>query len=285
MEEKKVSNFKFILIFIIFLIAGIILYSRFISTKGLKIKEYPIYNSKISSNFEGLKIVHFSDLLYGRTVNKNDVRKIVTKINELKPDIVVFTGDLIDKDTIYKNNLGDFLTNELSKIEARLNKFAIFGDFDYKIKDYEIIMKNAGFTFLNDSYDFIYDKGNTPLLIIGLPSSLKQKQNYESAFAYLNENPDNNLYQIVLTHEADAYDNFKSYNPDLVLAGHSLNGQIKIPYVGPILTKKGSKKYYNNYYKEKNTDIFVSSGIGTTDYSFRLFNKPSINLYRLYSQK
>lgn len=280
-ENTNVSNLKLILIFIVLLIISVILYSRFISTKGLKIKESPIYNSKISSNFEGLKIVHFSDLLYGRTVNKKDVKKLVKKINEIKPDIVVFTGDLIDRDTIYKKDLGDFLTNELAKIDARLNKFAITGDYDVKIKDYEIIMKNAGFTFLNNSYDYIYDKGNTPIIIVGLPSNLKSTQDYETSFSY----PENDYYKIVLTHEADSYENFKNYNIDLLLAGHSLNGQIRIPYVGSLLMKKGSKKYYDNYYKVKNTDMFVSSGIGTTNYSFRFFNKPSINLYRLYSEK
>lgn len=286
MEEKtSISNGKLILIIIILLLIGIVLWSRFVSTKGLVVKEYPVYNNKIAANFEGLKIVHFSDLLYGRTVNKEDVKKLVLKINELRPDIVVFTGDLIDKDTIYKKTLGDFLTTELAKIEARLNKFAIAGDYDKKLDDYEIIMKNAGFTFLNNSYELVYDNGNVPIVVSGLPSLLKDSQNNETAFAYLNEHPEENNYTIALVHEADSYEDFKDYKVNLVLSGHSLSGQIRLPFVGTIISKKGSKKYYDNYYELKNTDIFVSSGIGTTNYSFRWFNKPSINLYRLYSQK
>ncbi len=284
-EEKKISNAKFIVIFIILFLAGLILWARFISTKGLSIKEYPVYNSSLSANFEGLKIVHFSDILYGRTVNKDDVKKLVTKINELKPDIVVFTGDLIDKDTIYKKSLGDFFTTELAKIDARLYKFAIAGDYDYKIADYEIIMKNAGFTFLNNSYELIYDNGNIPLMIAGFPSSLKGEPDKDSTLAYLNEHPDDNIYTIVLTHEPDSYDSFKDYKVNLVLSGHSLSGQIRLPFVGEIIRRKGSSKYPDNHYSLKNTDIFVSSGIGTTNYSFRWFNKPSINLYRLYAKK
>ncbi len=284
MEEKKESNLKYIILTFVLIIIGIVLYARFVSTSGLVIKEYPVINENIPQNFEGLKIVHFSDLLYGRTVDKEDVKKLIIKINELKPDIIVFTGDLIDKDTIYKNKIGEFLTEQLSLLEARLNKFAISGDYDSKLKDYEIIMKNSGFTYLNNSYDLIYDKGNIPLMIAGFPSSLKDKHDNETTFSYLTEHQEENIYSIVLTHEADSYNDFKDYNINLVLSGHSLGGQIRLPFVGAITTKKGSKKYYNNYYEENKTKIFVSSGIGTTNYSFRWFNKPSVNLYRLYQK-
>ena len=43
----------------------------------------------------------------------------------------------------------------------------------------------------------------------------------------------------------------------------------------------GSKKYYENYYKVNDTDLYVSSGIGESRINFRLFNKPSINFYRI----
>ena len=68
---------------------------------------------------------------------------------------------------------------------------------------------------------------------------------------------------------------------DLILAGHSLNGQINIPLIKQLLLQKGSKKYYKNHYLINNTDMYISSGIGTTKFKYRLFNKPSVNLYRL----
>ena len=83
MEEKKsISSIKFFFLFLFFFLAGIILYARFISTKGLVVREYPVYNAKINANYEGFKIVHFSDILYGRTVNKKDVTNLIKKINE-----------------------------------------------------------------------------------------------------------------------------------------------------------------------------------------------------------
>ncbi len=49
----------------------------------------------LPTNFTGFKIVQFSDLYYGSTIDTEDLQDIVDKINELKPDLVVFTGDLI----------------------------------------------------------------------------------------------------------------------------------------------------------------------------------------------
>ena len=68
---------------------------------------------------------------------------------------------------------------------------------------------------------------------------------------------------------------------DLVLAGHSHNGQVKLPYIGAIFTPNGSKKYYDEYYKVNKSDLYISGGLGSSILNLRFFNKPSINLYRI----
>ena len=82
-------------------------------------------------------------------------------------------------------------------------------------------------------------------------------------------------------HKPDTFDDIKQYNFNLVLAGHSHNGQIRLPIYGAILTPKGAKKYYKPHYKIDNTDMYISSGIGNTVIDYRLFNRPSFNIYRL----
>lgn len=283
-EKKRLSNVKLFIIILILIIIGIVLWARFISTKGLVVREYAIKSNIITEKMNGLKIIHFSDLLYGRTVNKNDVDNLVEEINNYKPDIVIFTGNLIDKDTIISDSLLDYLEKAMNKINPTIAKYAIAGDQDYNIESYDILMKNAGFKFLDNSYDILYYKDTVPILIIGLPSLLNGEQDYENAFSYLNELDGQNIYKIVAVNEPDTYSMIKVYNPDLVLSGHSLNGQIRIPFVGQIISKKGSKKYYNSFYQIDNTKLYISGGIGTTDYSFRFLNKPSINLYRMYNE-
>ena len=72
----------FVCFFIIFGIITI-LYSRFIATTGLKIKEYKVVNNSITADFHGLKIIHLSDIHYGRTIKKNELKKVSFKLTFL----------------------------------------------------------------------------------------------------------------------------------------------------------------------------------------------------------
>ena len=94
-----------------------------------------------------------------------------------------------------------------------------------------------------------------------------------------------NYYKIVLTHEPDSIDNFIKHNPDLVLSGHSLGGIVDLKFTKPLFLQEHSQKYFENYQKVKNTELFISNGLGTNSLNMRLFNPPSITLYRLYKAK
>ena len=89
-----------VIIYVMIIIILTVLYARFIGTSFLKVKEYPIYSDSVPNDFDGIKIIHFSDLHYKRAITREKIDKIVDEINLIKPDIVVFTGDLIDKDSI-----------------------------------------------------------------------------------------------------------------------------------------------------------------------------------------
>lgn len=99
MEEEKKKFHKLLnsILFVIILSLGIVFYSKYVGVKGLIVKEYRVESNILTKNFSGLKIVHFSDLLYKSTVDRDDIKKLINKINTLRPDIIVFTGDLINK--------------------------------------------------------------------------------------------------------------------------------------------------------------------------------------------
>ncbi len=294
-EEKKGIKKKLIIILVIFvcLINSILLYSRFIGTSGLIIKEYKITNSKLPSSFYGLKIIHMSDIHYGRTIKKKELLKIVAEINLRNPDIVVFTGDLFDNnETLTQKDIKE-ITEAFQKINATIGKFAITGEHDFKKEEWSTIIKDSGFTNLNDTYELIYKDGYEPIMIAGLSTNLKGTKNAKDKIAPINdyinsiqESEEMNVprYKILLLHEPDYIKNVTYQNYDLVLAGHSHNGQVKLPFIGPIAKSNGAKKYYDEYYSLNNTDLYVSSGLGTTNLDFRLFNRPSLNFYRLVNK-
>ena len=276
---KKFIRFLF---FVLLFILLILIYGRYVENDGLITKEYTI-TGNIDNSFNNLKIVHFSDLHYLRVTNKDKLKEVVDEINLINPDLVFFTGDLIDKDFKLKDKDKNNLITLLKDINSKYGKYAIIGNHDY-IKDEELIKEiyaASNFILLKNEYDIIYGNNNDKLFIGGTDTYSFDRADINKVMEYFNDNEDIN-YKIILSHEPDYIDDIvKENNVNLVLSGHSHNGQINIPYIKKYFLPKGSRKYYNNYYKVNNTDLYVSSGIGLSRINFRIFNKPSINFYRI----
>lgn len=264
--RKKVK----IIAFIIIIIIAIIIYGRYVNTTGLVVYEKAIYNEALPISYNGLKIAQFSDLHYGRTTTKENLKKVITELNKLNADIIIFTGDLFDNQNNDEKTI-KFLTEQLNNIKAKLFKFAIIGDYDELYLDtYKNILKNSNFILLDNEIKKVYYNSRIPINIIGLTNT----NNYEKLY-------NDKEFNITLIHKPDLGATINKSN--LTFAGHSLGGQIKIPFLDGIKKIDGAITYINSYYKVNNNDLYISSGIGTQDISVRLFNKPSIILYRLYN--
>lgn len=283
-EEEPIKEhplLKKILLTILFIFIIIFIYSSFIGPKIIDINEYKVESTILPDSFHGLKIVHFSDIHYGTTINTKELEKVVTKINNLKPDIIFFTGDLIDKNITITEETQTEIIDILSKLECTLYKYAIFGDEDIDSNSYEDIITKSDFKLLKDESTLLYYKENTPIVITAYNPSITNP-NYTILTNPVNEQDITNYYKIVLTHEPDPVDKFINYNPNLILSGHSLGGLIKLPFLKPIFLPENATKYYEEYYQLNQADLYVSNGLGTSGISARLNNHPSINLYRLY---
>jgi len=273
---------KIIIISIVSILLFICLFlcARFIGTKGLKVKEYKLTYENLINDYHGLKIVHFSDLHYYSIIKEKELEKVVNEINKLKPDIVVFSGDLFTEKDI-KIDLNK-MVNILKKIECNL-KYAVTGNHDASNNEnFNFVMNNSNFKILQDEYELIYINSYTPVLLLGMSSSINNSTNIEDRFNSINDSLNiETALNILLLHEPDYIDKIDYSKFNLILSGHSHNGQVRLPIIGKLYTPLGAKKYYGEYYKLNDTDLYISSGIGTTLYNIRFFNKPSINFYRI----
>lgn len=269
-REKNLKRSRFMLI-ITFIIAVLLilfyLYVRFIGTSFIKTNEYIIRNTKIPASFHGIKIVHLSDILYGSTIDKNDLDSLKNEITLINPDIIVFTGDLIIDDYSVNHEEIEYLKIFFNDINAQLGKYAVSGEMDNST--FDLIMNDTDFTILNNESRLIYNKENTPIMLVGLNVN--------------NINPltvttDVNKFTISLIHNYDYYNDFQ-ITSDVVLAGHNLSGEIRFPFTNGLL---GDNKYNERYYHINNTEVHISNGLGSI-HKMRLFNHPSINVYRLYN--
>lgn len=261
-KEKRQKKAKIIIkitSIILVSIFSLLCFSMFIGAKYLVVKEVKITNDKLPNSFHGLKIVQFSDLLYP-SFNEKDLDNLKNKINELKPDIIVFTGNIKRIDYELTKNDISILSKFFNSLESSMNKYAVYGTNDKNFLD---ILENS-FIILDNKESIIYNKEIENIKIIGFNSN-----NVDTS-----KISDGINYNICLINNPDNINKIKDVC-DLTLAGNTLGGEIKIPFYKGLLT---NNKYYKDYYKEYN--MYISNGIGN-NYKVRLFNQPSISLYRL----
>lgn len=275
-KNKRHGFIKFVLVLIV-LCAGVYYYARYFGTTGLVIREYAVVNDKIPSSFHGFKIVQFSDVHYGMTTFNDELKNMVNKINSSKPDIVVFTGDLVDYHYDLKDEEKNDIINILSTIDVALDVYAVTGNHDQN-SSYESILSGAGIKLLKNNYEYIFNGTSEKMMLIGLDDYLEGNLDLDSAFNF----DDDSTYKILLSHEPDVLDRLPKA-PNLMLSGHSHNGQVRVPLAGAIYKTVGAKKYYDPEYSLGDTKLYISGGVGTSKYKIRLFDRPSISLYRLYS--
>ena len=273
--KKKLRLWVKIVIALVVITTLIILDGFFINSHGFKVNEIALYEN-ISDKYNGLKIVQISDIYYGNNVNKDELKRIVKNINLIKPDIVFFTGDLMYKD----NKDSTDVANILSKINTELGKYYITGDNDYNDDTVNDILNKSGFNNLDNKYELIY-KDKEPILISGI-STKKDKTNIEDklkdTYEYLNNNSN---YSILIMHEPNIIDKIEYEKFNLILAGHTKGGVVRIPLLGGIILPEDNYLYGKDYYKKKDTKIYISNGLGNDEVNFRLLNKPSFNFFRL----
>lgn len=277
-EDKKETTKKHYFTWLLLIIGILFIYARYLGTSNLVIKEYSIINEKIPLNFHGLKIVQFSDLHYGTTIKEEELKNVINKINELNPDIIFFTGDLIDNSYKISEDEEKLIAKELNKLKPNIGIYAVRGNHDIN-DNFENIIKNTNIELLNNQNKLLYfDNSSTPIMLIALDDNLKGTQNIDNAFNF----EDNDYYKILITHEPDDYDKLPK-NVNLFLAGHSHLGQVRLPFIGSIYNMEGAKKYKEEKYEIDETNLFISGGLGTTKIKYRFLDKPSINFFRLYN--
>ncbi len=283
MKENEIvpkKRWKKILLFLILSILFFYVYIRYLEPNWIKIHEQAIYDENLPFSYDGLKITHFSDLLYGETINKSTIPKVVTKINELNSDIVIFTGDLLNDTYELKEQDIEALKENLKNIHANIKKYAVIGDNDAINKTlYLEILESSNFLVLDNQNDLLYYEGNDPILFVGTASIKEHLIDIEKA-KYREKDATTPYYTIWLSHEPTIIN--EDIFPNLIFAGHTLKGLTSLPFKGFLLNQEEINEFTGSQYQKQMTRMYISNGLGTYKIPIRFLNRPSINFYRLY---
>jgi len=220
------------------------------------------------SDSPALKLVHITDLHHRG--DQSYLNKILRLVNELKPDLVCLTGDLVDKDR--------FLPPVLAAVELiDAPVFAVPGNWehwagvDFSRVD-ESCRKTGGALLANSSVAF-RDRWR----IVGIDNVSTGNAHVERAFADVRDGDQ----VIFLTHCPLGIELVGERRVTLALAGHSHGGQVRLPIVGALVVPNGVGPYERGYYETRTGPLYVNPGIGTWFVPVRLFCRPEITVIAL----
>lgn len=263
---------------IVLLVVGCIFYAYKIEPYRITTNEHSI-NNKSGDN--KVKVVQISDIHIKEDYTYENLSKVIDKVNEQNPDIVVFTGDLYDDYSVYKDD--ENVIKELTRIKANKGKIAVWGNRDYgggAQNYYENIMNQAGFEVLKNDKK-TYKINNSLIRFYGLDDTMLGKPEF------IYRDFKKNAYNILLSHEPDTVDKYKDLNFNLALSGHSHGGQVNVPFISSINEKAldttglASKYSAGMYELNNNKKLYVNTGIGTTHLSFRFNVVPEVSIFNI----
>lgn len=233
-----------------------------------------IKTDKLPEGIDSLKVVQLSDMHLGIIVGEELLDKVIEKIEKIKPDIIISTGDLIDGGIEHIQHLKD----KLNGMKASLGKFAIIGNHEFYtgIKRSQEFLEESGFKVLRDEWV----NANGLVNIVGIDDGETASDNknirLRSEIEILSELPRKN-FTILLKHKPDV--KYKSIGLfDLQLSGHTHNGQIF-----PINIIVRLFFYPHSSYRRlsEGSAIYVSGGIGTAGPPVRLFSQAEIPVFEI----
>ena len=252
---------------------------------ALMVNEIKITNDKIPQSFEGFRIAQVSDL-HNAELGK-DNNKLIEKLNECEPDIIVLTGDLIDSN---HTNLEVALSFARQAVKIAPCYFVTGNHEAWVGSQYEELktsLENAGVTVLQDeAIELNY--GDECIQLIGLNDpdfserdSFLSESILETKLSQVNIS---NGFTILLSHRPEHFNVYQNKNIDLVLSGHAHGGQFRLPFLGGVIAPNQGlfPKYDAGTYTENGTTMIVSRGIGNSIIPFRVNNRPEIVLVELH---
>lgn len=237
-------------------------------------------NTKIPQAFEGYTIVHISDL-HNKAFGNNQ-EHILKKIQDVSPHIIVITGDLIDRRK-YNLDIAMVFINGAMEIAP---VYYVSGNHEAWSGDYENIrqrLQSAGVQILdNHKVELVKDGGMIEILGLSDPDFLTSNYTDGTNTSNLKEKlldmSDDSTFQILLSHRPELFDFYVNENIDLIFTGHAHGGQVRLPFVGGLVAPDQGlfPKYTNGAYRNKDSTLIVSRGLGNSIIPVRIFNRPEI---------
>lgn len=232
---------------------------------------YEITIPKTTGSLETLQVVMVSDIHLGQMIDNHRLKKLVNRINQLEPDIVLITGDIIDHKVDVLPN--QHMIETFRKLRPKIGTYAILGNHEYFDQKPELAiqyLEQGNVHILRDQLALV----NNSFYVVGRDDVSKlrytgmNRQDLKTIMADI----DHTLPILLLDHQPSNLQDAVDLGVDLQLSGHTHLGQL---FPNSLITRKLYELDWG-YLQKDNLQVIVSCGVGTWGPPIRIGNTPEI---------
>jgi predicted MPP superfamily phosphohydrolase len=244
----------------------------------IEVTRHEAWFKRLPPEFDGLVIAHLSDLhmtSYGLRE-----RRVLAVLEKAKPGAIVMTGDLISTGTD-RAAVHQFL-KDLQRLSPPFGLWAVLGNHEHSdtlAKDGDGMRRffnEAGVSLLVNAAGRI-GRGVDTLTFIGVDDPYTGHDRLGDALKGMQRTP----FAILLSHSPEIFFQADLARIDLVLAGHTHGGQMRLPWFGALWLPPGSELYESGWFAGGNAKMYVTRGVGTSLLPIRFLSRPEVPLITL----
>ena len=242
---------------------------------SLQTTETALVSPALPPAFDGLRIVELADL-HGRVFGRGS-RRLLAAVRRAEPDLICIDGDLFDEHTDLA-----MLPPLLRGLCAIAPVYYVTGNPEWRVPGLRGIlaqMRACGVTVLQDDWR-VLRRGEDALIVAGTddPCGPAERKTPAELIADIRAEAGEAAFLLLLTHRNDQLPQWSALGVQAVLAGHCHGGVVRLPFVGGLFgtDRRLFPAWDAGLYRQGETALYVSRGLGYTNVHFRLFNRPEV---------
>ena len=242
---------------------------------SLQTTETALVSPALPPAFDGLRIVELADL-HGRVFGRGS-RRLLAAVRRAEPDLICIDGDLFDEHTDLA-----MLPPLLRGLCAIAPVYYVTGNHEWRVPGLRGIlaqMRACGVTVLQDDWR-VLRRGEDALVLAGTddPCGPAERKTPAELIADIRTEAGEAAFLLLLAHRNDQLPQWSALGVQAVLAGHCHGGVVRLPFVGGLFgtDRRLFPAWDAGLYRQGETALYVSRGLGYTNVHFRLFNRPEV---------